>query len=216
MANPNVIRVPYINPSGRFRPYLEIIFSNLKKQAFSSKTIGLVDSGADQISIPYSLGKQLQLEPPTKEEKIKYLNGISGKISYLERSCEIYLVDTPNFRFYKFDEPVMWIHPDREIHAHLDSLMSRYNEITKMKNEQAIPNTPLAKSLEDLLLQIGAEYSQVIKFYEGEVLLGRAFFDNFEFIQFFHRDRNNESKCFFNYKLSQIKKTHIIPFEEKS
>ena len=53
---------------------------------------------------------------------------------------------------------------------------------------------------------------------ETGVLLGRPFFDNFDFIQFIHQDRNREDKCYFNYKVAkgraikimQIDKTAII------
>lgn len=213
MAKQSVIRVPYINPSARYRPYLEIVFNNPKTQTLSFRNLGLVDSGADQISIPYSLGKQLQLEPPADGEEIKYLGGVSGSVSYLERTCEIYIIDVTSSKLYKFEEPVLWLHPDRKVLDQLTALSTENDNLLKIKNEQTVPNTDLAKYFENSIQQIGEKSVELLKFYESEVLLGRTFFDNFEFIQFFHRDRMKEEKCFFNYKLSQNKKFETIPLK---
>lgn len=209
MTNNTRVRVPYINPSARYRPYLEIIFSNSKTQTVSSTTLGLVDSGADQISIPYSLGKQLQLEPPANLGEIKYLGGVSGSISYVERTCEIYLVDRAGSNMYEFKEPVLWLHPDLKVLEQLAALETQNNELLKFK-KQAVPNTDLEKYFDDSIQQVGQKSIELLKFYESEILLGRTFFDNFDFIQFFHRDRNKEDKCFFDYVLSSRKKAQVI------
>ena len=42
---------------------------------------------------------------------------------------------------------------------------------------------------------------------EGEIIMGRPFFDNFDFIQFNHTDREKEESCFFTYK---VKKDRIV------
>lgn len=213
MINQRVVKVPYINPSARYRPYMEIVFGNSKTSTVSSQTLGLVDSGADQISIPYSLGKQLQLDPPAENEEIKYLGGVSGSISYLERTCQLFLVDRASSNLYRFEEPVLWLHPDRKVLEQLAQLETQNSQLLKIKNEQTVPNSNLEKYFEENIQQLGQQSIELLKFYESEVLLGRTFFDNFEFIQFFHRDRNKEEECFFNYRLSKTKIGQVIPLK---
>ena len=47
------------------------------------------------------------------------------------------------------------------------------------------------------------------------ILLGRPFFDNFDFIQFCHKNRYREDKCFFNYKVAKGKAIDILPIQMK-
>ncbi len=213
MATQVITKIPYINPSGRYRPYFEIVLSNPGKSTTTNKTFALVDSGADHISVPYSIGKQLQLDPPTKDEQIKSLSGVSGSITYLERTCDIYLADLKKSEMYKFSESVWWIHPDREILDSLDKILQEFNILLELGDKSKNNSAEVQKYIEEKQLDLGLIYSQIIRFYEGEVLLGRTFFDNFDFIQFFHRDRNNEEKCFFNFQLSKLKKAQIFPLK---
>lgn len=198
------VKVPYLPFLGRHRPYLEILLTNTAARTVSNKTFGLVDSGADQTVIPYSLGTQLKLDPPTAQEIIDNAGGVGGTISYIKRRCKVYLIDSVHKKLYGFTETICWTYPDRETQKQLDELVNKYSEANKFLN-QSLTGSDLAKHFEDQKASIAQDYTSVLNRFETDVLLGRPFFDNFEFIQFCHKDRDREEKCFFNYRINSKK-----------
>lgn len=195
-------RVPYLDLFGKYRPYLEIfLVNNNPKPNISNKTLALIDSGADYSVIPYSLGKLIKLSPITSSDKIMTGKGVSGSTSLLERKCIIYLFNKKENKLYGINETVYWAHPDVETLKVLEDLRNRYYEMKDYELNQCQLKTKLAKYFQEEQKKILVQYTEIENFFETEVLLGRPFFDNFDFIQFFHRDRAREEKCFLTYVL---------------
>lgn len=210
MSNPHIVKVPYINPNAnsRYRPYLELQFSNPKSKIISTKTLALVDSGADHTIIPFALGVNLDLPAPSPDDsEIKYLSGVVGGTSYVERECEIYIIDSQKAREFKFNETVWWIHPNKEKIKQLYELRKQYKSLSDLKTLRP----ELSNTLDPSITSLELNYKRLLDNYQTDVLIGRPFFDNFDFIQFVHKDRNKEEKCFFVYKLSSKKSIEIIP-----
>ena len=135
-------RVPYLNLSGKHRPYLEVVFFNPNKATLSPKFFGLLDSGADCSVIPYSLGVLLQLDNPTEKE-FSQASGVAGRLSYIERKCHIGIFNKPTNEVFTFNDEVYWAHPDMETQAKLKMLQEEYKGLEGLQG-QVIVDTPLA------------------------------------------------------------------------
>ncbi len=208
-------RVPYTEVDGKHRPYLEVVFSNPTSHQNSNKTLAMVDSGADHTVMPFSLGTSIGLPIPTETEILANANGVGGNISYIERQCQIRLANKTTNRVYVFNETVWWIYPDAATQAEQRRLAKNLTELTDLQN-QCLPNTNLHHHFEAQKTQVIQEFLKISNRLETNVLLGRPFFDNFEFIQFIHKDRNREAACYFNYKVAQGKPAEILPLEENA
>lgn len=208
-------RVPYLDLFGKYRPYLEIfLVNNNPKPNISNKTLALIDSGADYSVIPYSLGKLIKLPPITSSDKIMTGKGVSGSTSLLERRCIIYLFNKRENKLYGINETVYWAHPNIETLKVLEDLRNKYYEMKDYELNQCQPKTKLAQYFQEEQKKILGQYIEIENFFETDVLLGRPFFDNFDFIQFFHRDRAREEKCFFTYVLSKNKKFRVLDLKK--
>ncbi len=193
-------RLPYTEINGKHRPYMEVLFCNPLIDANSSKTFALVDSGADHTLIPYSIGSYIGLPVPTAEEELSSVNGVGGDVSYISRDLQIYLANRSKNKIYVFNETVWWLYPNKEMETELKDLEKEYKECENLQS-QSIEGSDLHSHFENQKTIMSNSYSEIMKRLEGEVLLGRPFFNNFEFIQFFHKDREQEDRCFFNYKV---------------
>lgn len=205
-------RVPYTNFNWRHRPYLEVLFFNPALNKVSQKTLALVDSGADHTVIPYSIGSYIALENPTGEERLANVSGVGGNLSYIERNCHIYLYNRFKNEIYTFNETVWWIYPDNETQKRTRELFDNYRGLENLKR-QCIRDTDLMKYFESEMKKVIADITTINNKLEVNVLLGRPFFDNFDFVQFFHKDRQREDICSFNYKVKAHKIIQTIPFE---
>lgn len=206
-------RVPYTDIGGRHRPYLEVVFSDETRGKHSNKTFAMVDSGADHTVIPYSLGSAIGLAAPTEAEQLANVSGVGGNLSYIERKCHIYLANRATNKVYVFKETVWWIHPDAATLAQQQQLIQTFGSFANLQT-QTIPSTELHVHFENEKLRVIGELTKISNRLETSVLLGRPFFDNFEFIQFFHRDRSREDKASFNYKVANKKPVEIVPLEQ--
>lgn len=194
---------------------MEVFFYNSDTRLFSARTLGLVDSGADHTVIPYSVGLYIGLKVPSEEEKLDSVSGVGGRLGYIERPCKINTINRFRNKVYVFLETVWWIYPDNEMQKELNGLKTEYQSLQNLKS-QCIDGTNLSshfhlkmKETEDSLKKI---YSRL----ETDVLLGRPFFENFEFIQFMHKDRTKESRCYFNYKVLAKKVFEEIKMDDES
>lgn len=203
-------RVPYTDVGGRHRPYLEVAFLDETGATCSSKTFAMIDSGADHTLVPYSLGNSIGLAAPTAAEVLASVGGVGGQQSYIERNCQIAVANRTSGEIYVFNETVWWIYPDEQTRAEQERLQNAYKQFTTLQ-EQSIPDTDLYAYFENEKTQVIQELNAISNRLETDVLLGRPFFDNFEFIQFFHKDRNREERCFFNYKVAVGKPVEILP-----
>ncbi|MBI2047917.1 MAG: hypothetical protein HYT27_02145 [Parcubacteria group bacterium] len=210
-----ICKVPYTELGGRYRPYLEVVFSNLALLKSSSRTLGMVDSGADHTVIPFSIGRAIGLADPTEPEKLASVSGVGGDLSYIERPCRIYVADRKQNVVYGFNETVWWIYPDPETQKQQDIFVKQYQELRSFR-EQSIPGTKLHLHFEKQMQQTINELKKIGNRLETDVLLGRPFFDNFYFIQFCHKDRNRENLCFFNYKIIPGKMFETLPIMQVS
>jgi hypothetical protein len=212
-------KVFYTEDKGRHRPYIDIAFSNAPPgqvpdaadYLISPKAFGLIDSGADHTAIPFSIGKSIGLAPLQEGEKTIIVSGIGGSIHCVERACTIFMANNLKREIYKFDETVWWKVPSEEIEQTLKGLTEKLNANIEPQ-KQALADTNLFKHFQVQIDQIKGEIIAINSTLEGGVLVGRPFFNNFEFIQFNHNDRENEHKCFFNYKVKKKKIAQIIPF----
>jgi len=203
-------RVPYTSIAGRHRPYLEVVFNNSINNTYSSKTFAMVDSGADHTVIPYSIGLAIGLAEPTEEEKVAAVSGIGGNLSYIKRDCRIHLANRTKNEIYTFQETVWWIYPDEATKILQSELIKKHQEFNRFKG-MSFPDTELHQYFQEQMSKTENELNDVNNRLEVNVLLGRPFFDNFEFIQFFHKDRNKEDKCYFNYKVAPGKIVETVP-----
>jgi hypothetical protein len=206
-----ISKVPYISVGNRFRPYLEITFVN---EAKTNKTLALVDSGADHTVIPYSIGIALGLELPRKDEKLIDVQGVGGSLKYVERKCKIHLPNMLKKEIYVFDETVWWIYPDEATQEHQQKLVKEIVDHIKLQDQ--------AKESTDLHAYFGLKVSETLEnlkrlnnTLETGVLIGRPFFNNFEHIQFCHKDREKEDKCFFVYKVDEKKLIEVLEMNER-
>ena len=206
-------KVPYTLINGRYRPYLEIIFHNPKINKSTSKTFAMVDSGADHTVIPFSMGKLIGLDDPNEAEVLANVSGVGGNLSYIQRDCNIYLTNQLKKEIYVFKETVWWIYPDKNT---LDEQKRLIDEFTNFNNlqQQCKPDTELFKHFQIQQNLTIAKLSGISNKLETGILLGRPFFDNFEFIQFLHKDRNQEDKCYFNYKVKNSKIIETLPTQQ--
>ncbi len=203
-------KVPYTSIAGRHRPYLEVSFLNTDVSKSSNKTFAIVDSGADHTIIPYSIGELIGLSAPTEQEKLASVTGVGGNLSYIERKCRIYILNRKENIYYGFDETVWWIYPDAGMQEERKKLVKSYFDLKNL-HDQCIPGTELQKHFQNQMDQTIAGLNQISNRLETGVLLGRPFFNNFDYIQFFHKDREKEEKCFFNYKITKGKPIDTFP-----
>ena len=208
-----VSKLPYTKFDGRYRPYLTTIFRYDKK--VSPVTFALVDSGADFTVIPYSIGRHIGLPEPSSAEKTQNASGVGGNISYLERNCDVCIADWTSNQVYVFKEKVYWVYPDADTQSKLVGLLSDYKEYENLKN-QCIVGSNLEKYFNDQMDQTKGLIVSMNNKFETGVLIGRPFFNNFEYIQFCQKDRDEENKCFFNYKVLDKKLIKIIPLQSVS
>ena len=98
-------QIPYAN-TGRFRPCFKVVFYNPITLTSSVDTFGLVDSGADDIIIPYSIGLKIGLQGPTATEiaNPRHTSGIGGDTHYLPRDGQIKFIETHTNNVYVFKE----------------------------------------------------------------------------------------------------------------
>ena len=203
-------KVPYTIFEGKHRPYLEVVFHNQKNSNSSSKTLAMVDSGADHTLIPFSTGLSIGLEIPSDTERLANVSGVGGgSLSYIERECNIYVSNLLNNKVYIFKETVWWVYPDNRTLQQQKNLIERYKLENELKAD-CKEGTKLFSHFERQMEQVIQELISLNNRLEPGVLLGRPFFDNFEFIQFCHKDREREDKCFFNYKVKKGKPLEII------
>ena len=130
--------------------------------------------------------------------------GVGGNVSYLARQCQIHLANKTRNEVYVFEDAVWWIYPDAATQAELSKLVQDLTNFNTFQG-QSIPNTDLHRHFETQKNEVIQNLLKVSNRLETGVLLGRPFFDNFEFIQFVHQDRNREDQCYFNYKVARGK-----------
>ncbi len=203
-------KVPYTSVAGKHRPYLEVFFTDILVKKLSTKTFAMVDSGADHTVLSFSLGQQIGLEPPSDQEILANMAGVGGSLSYIERKCRIYIADKHNNLYYGFDETVWWIYPDKAMIEETTRLLNSKLEFENLQ-KQCIPDTPLYKHFQNQIDITNASYATISAKLEGMLLLGRNFFNNFDFIQFLQKDKMNEEKCSFNYKVAKGKIVDSFP-----
>lgn len=211
--NDLIRKIPYAFFEQKNRPYLEVLFlfKNLLQE--STKTLALMDTGADLNLIPFSLGNAIGLQQPEPEStEFQNAGGIGGEISYIQRDCKIYIVDSKSKRMYGFNEVVHWAYPNLETQKKLDELYKEYNNFIKLKG-QSIKDTELYRGLELEEQKKSLEIKKIMDKFETTSLLGRPFFNNFEFVQFCQKDRTAEVKCFFVYR---IKMSNVVDVKDLS
>jgi hypothetical protein len=217
---PNVehfCKVFYTFDKGRHRPYLEIIVANyipnslfVSANQMSPRILGLVDSGADHTLLPYSIGKSIGLLEQQEEESPIDVGGVGGNINCLERKCVIYIANKLKKEVYRFAETVWWKVPTASVKEDLEKLTKDFSENENLL-QQSKEGTELHDHFRSRMEVIRRQVSAINATLEGDPLIGRPFFDNFEFIQFNHNDRQHEEKCFFNYKVKKSKIMELIP-----
>lgn len=205
--------MPYTSVGGRYRPYLEVIFSNESTKKSSNKTFAMLDSGADHTVIPYSLGVLMELEQPTEEERLNLVCGVGGNLSYIERKCKIYINNPSKKEIYGFDETVWWIYPNETTKKEQEDLIQNFKNYQGLQ-AQCIKDTELYSHFGEKIQETIDSLNLISGRLEVEVLLGRCFFNNFEFIQFCHKDRIKEEKCFFNYKVDSKKVIQNLVYQK--
>jgi len=197
-------KVFYSKINGKYRPYLELVFKNNGTGKESQRVFAMVDSGADHTVIPFSLGSFIGFNAPTEQEVLASVSGVGGNLSYLERRCQIQLFDNTNKEIITFDETVWWIYPDDQARLQIKQLFEKYQNFERLKG-QCIPETDLNNYFGLEMRNVINEINTINNRFESMILLGRPFFNNFEYVKFCHKDRDNEEQCYFTYKLLENK-----------
>jgi|GEM_PF-2584907 len=172
----------------------------------------MVDSGADHTVIPFSIGSLIGLEPPTQTEILQSVTGVGGNITCIERPCCICLANRKKGNVYYFKETVTWLYPDIPTQEKLQDLLNKLKKLEEWKL-QCVPGE-LQNNVIEQIEESKTQINNILNKFEVNVLLGRPFFDNFNYIQFFHRDRNREDQCFLTYMVNNTKPARIIPIDE--
>jgi len=210
-------KIRYSEVAKKYRPYLEVVFCDSITGKCSQKTFGLVDSGADGIVIPYSLGKEIGLRSPTAPELLdpnNIMTGIGGDAWHVARDCKLHIVDTVNGISYIFNEHVSWIYPDPSTLQQQTELAKEFSEL-QLKKQEVGTNIELLNPLLSELQNIELKIQKINKSLEPDVLIGRPFFDNFKYITFWHHDRKREHECYFEYELNPEKISDTKPIAKK-
>jgi hypothetical protein len=158
------------------------------------------------------MGNQLKLTPASNDNEIEGASGVAGETTYLVRNCEIFLFNRRNKKMYMYQDVVWWIYPNSKAQEHITYLATRVATLKNLKN-QCKTDTDLSRYFDEEIVKAENAYKNAINVYETDVLIGRPFLDNFDYVQFFHRDRAKEDECFFKYKLTnkKIKRTITVP-----
>lgn len=201
-------KIAYTNLGGVYRPYIQAVFCN-KETNKAERTLALIDSGADTILIPHTLGLRIGLTPP-KPQELKPVGGIGGLLPYTERECEIAIDSQDSTKFYIFKHIVNWVYPTPDDEQKIYQLLKRIQTIQKLLLNPANQLNHLFKQEMDNAKKV---LGDLFNIYETTTLLGRTFFTNFEFINFCQRDRG--SSCRFNYKISESRITQKIDRPKK-
>jgi hypothetical protein len=173
----------------------------------SPKHFCLLDSGADHTLIPFSLGKDIGFSPKGTDEKLNLVSGISGSQSFLVRNCRVYISDVKKKMVYGFDESVWWIYPDDEMLKKEKNILDEYKFLQDIES-QSKPGTTLSTVLKKRMYDAYLNLINLNSTLDTGVLLGRTFFNNFMYIQFCQRDRDQENSCFYVYQLNDKMVTH--------
>lgn len=189
------IKYSRIQKRGLFRPYLQVYFYNPKTKKLSSANLALVDSGADMILIPYYLGLQLGFERAKDVELLKG-DGVAGSLYTVRRFCQICLTNSNNSKVFVFKSEVSWAHPNS---FELNMLNFNINRLEILKSKK--DTTELEKKTIDSSTLI---VNSILRKYGTNVLLGREFFTNFDFVQFVEKKRGDSSKFIYKVRQSEI------------
>lgn len=185
-----------------YKPYLKMLFSSSATKIITSR-LALVDSGADRTLIPYSLGKKIEL-PAASDNEITKAGGISGFLYTVDRACEMGLLSSDNSKIFVFNTKVAWAHPLEKELKELDGLYT-IHRILRAKNAGASE-----------LKAIGEQIVNIQMKYEKNILLGRNFFKNFDFLQFIEKSRGDASKFVYRIKEENITETVKITSSSKT
>lgn len=186
-----------LSQNGSFKPYLNTGFYN-PKAGLATFQFSLVDSGADSTLIPYSLGVRLGLAEATNSELQRSL-GVSGSLLTARRSCQIALLNSTGSHLLVFDTDIHWAHPSEE-------------ELRDLKMYYSLYNNLKARNPKHTALDVLKKKAEIIQFrYETNVLLGRNFFRNFEFLQFVEKTRGDTSKFIYKIRKSKISRSVKLP-----
>lgn len=190
---------------GVYRPKLEVLFVNHNtKENF--KVLGLLDSGADSILIPYSLGLSINLPIQRRGEKLIYTGGIGGQISLLERDCLIAIANSDGKKVFIFKAKILWAYPNENCQKELIKLLDQNKRFKVLQS--GLRDIGSKKAIDDILETNKNKLNDMLTVYETTVLLGRDFFVNFSFLQFVQKERQNQSK--FIYLVNKKKITSEI------
>jgi len=186
--------VNYTNPNGVYRPYLELNFYNNKSKKTQS-LFSLVDSGVDSTLIPYELGLFLGLKKASDSELIN-ASGVAGSLYIVNRKCEIGLINADNSKLFMFETEVSWAHPIKSELLELNNNLDIYNKYKKLKD-----NSDQTKAI---LKESYKKVNSILSKYGTNILLGRNFFINFDFLQFIEKKRGNVSKIIYKIREAEI------------
>jgi len=202
-------KIAYTYLGGFYRPYIQTIFYNRSANK-AERTLALIDSGADNILIPHTLGLRIGLMPP-KPEELKPVGGIGGLLPYTERECKIAIDNQDSTKIYIFKHIVNWIYPTPTDQQKIHQLLNLIQVLQKLlENPVNKVNYLLKREMDNT----NKALSNLLNIYETTTLLGRPFFTNFEFINFCQRDRG--SRCRFNYKIFEPRINHKINRSKKN
>ena len=202
-----ICEVPYTSGGIHLCPILPVAF---KSSSSAIRVLGIVDSGADNILVPYLVGVQLGLHSPDASEKLSISGGIGGTLSHVLRDCELHLENNTTKKRYEFNAQVHWIYPDPK-RAERKSKLENQIVTLRQRAMTLTSNTPMSEKIRTQFTQAKQELQSIDALLNPPLLLGRSFFDFFEEITFSHGCTTDPNRRCFTYKVRPDAPARIIP-----
>jgi len=179
-----IYRVRYSSINRDRGPYVMVRFYYNKDENFQEE-FAILDSASNNIIIPFSLGRIMNFSHPKSKSDFKTVAGVEGKeLPCVEQTCRIFLVHKKQRKIYRFYETVLWLHPYFEDFKRIKWLENE-NKKTRIIREK--------EKQEKEIKEITGSFDR------SGIILGRSFFNNFEYIKF--EQKKNDG--YFYYKIKK-------------
>jgi hypothetical protein len=156
------------------------------------------------------------LDMPSDEELASLESAVSvgGKVKYLRRKCQIRLINNLVGETDVFPESVLWVYPDVETQSKQDQLIKKFRELEALSVPPGGDAEAFSAHINKEKDEVQEELAKITNRLEVNILLGRAFFDNFKALTFYHHDREKEHECYFEYELVEGKSIQNIKHDK--
>ncbi|MDP3953907.1 MAG: hypothetical protein Q8Q06_00640 [bacterium] len=199
-------KVNYAYFNREYGPYLRVFFYNPKDGKRSVENLAILDSGSNNIIIPFSIGRAINLNNPESLEDFKRAHGVGGAVSFVEKPCVVYLINEELGEMYGFWDNVVWEHPPEvdfiEKIEKIERSVGRKKALIEKMEKENKGDSRLVSIYKKAIGQKNNKIKELTdRFEKSGVILGRSFLNNFEYVKFHQRGSNGH----FLYKIKESK-----------